>query len=94
MAISPSCPGLLSSLGVEVIFRSRGFLRTFDQWELTNKARTYDNRVYIITTNSVDFDASGAQYFGGSMIVHPNGMKLAQGRCVFEPAEGILYSCK
>jgi len=77
----PELSRVTALMGAEVICRPSAFLRTFDQWELTNKARAYDNHVYVIATNSVGFDASGAQYFGGSMIVHPSGMKLAQARC-------------
>jgi predicted amidohydrolase len=64
--------------GAEIICRPSAFLRTFDQWELTNRARAYDNHVYWIGTNSVGRDASGACFFGCSMIVHPSGMKLSQ----------------
>ena len=64
--------------GAEVICRPSAFLRTFDQWELTNRARAYDNHVYWLATNLVGEDASGANFFGGSMIVHPSGQKMAQ----------------
>lgn len=66
--------------GAEVICRPSAFLRTFDHWELTNRARAYDNHVYWIASNSVGLDASGANFFGSSMIVHPTGVKLAQAR--------------
>ena len=66
--------------GAEVICRPSAFMRTFDHWELTNRARAYDNHVYWVATNAVGLDASGAYCFGGSMIVHPNGVKLAQAR--------------
>ncbi len=66
--------------GAEVICRPSAFMRTFDHWELTNRARAYDNHVYWIATNSVGPDASGAYFFGSSMIVHPSGVKLSQAR--------------
>jgi len=66
--------------GAEIICRPSAFMRTFDHWELTNRARAYDNHVYWVATNVVGPDASGAYCFGGSMIVHPNGVKLAQAR--------------
>ena len=66
--------------GAEIICRPSAFMRTFDHWELTNRARAYDNHVYWVATNAVGLDASGAYCFGGSMIVHPNGVKLAQAR--------------
>jgi len=66
--------------GAEVICRPSAFMRTFDHWELTNRARAYDNHVYWVATNSVGPDASGAWFFGSSMIVHPTGVKLSQAR--------------
>jgi predicted amidohydrolase len=66
--------------GAEIICRPSAFMRTFDHWELTNRARAYDNHVYWIATNSVGRDASGSYFFGGSMIVHPTGQKIAQAR--------------
>ena len=67
-------------LGAEVICRPSAFMRTFDHWDLTNRARAYDNHVYWIATNTVGRDESGSFYFGGSMIVHPTAVKLAQAR--------------
>ena len=66
--------------GAEIICRPSAFMRTFDHWELTNRARAYDNHVYWVATNSVGIDASGAYFFGSSMIVHPSGVKLSQAR--------------
>ncbi|OGK07473.1 MAG: nitrilase [Candidatus Riflebacteria bacterium GWC2_50_8] len=66
--------------GAEVICRPSAFMRTYDHWELTNRARAYDNHVYWVATNSVGPDASGAWFFGSSMIVHPSGVKLSQAR--------------
>ncbi|MDR0966313.1 MAG: carbon-nitrogen hydrolase family protein [Myxococcales bacterium] len=76
----PELSRVTALLGAEVICRPSAFMRTFDHWELTNRARAYDNHVYWIATNAVGLDASGAYCFGGSMIVHPNGVKLAQAR--------------
>jgi predicted amidohydrolase len=70
--------------GAEVICRPSAFMRTFDHWELTNRARAYDNHVYWVATNSVGPDASGAYYFGSSMIIHPTGVKLTQARACDE----------
>ena len=67
-------------LGAEVICRPSAFMRTFDHWDLTNRARAYDNHVYWIATNTVGRDESGSFFFGGSMIVHPTSVKLAQAR--------------
>lgn len=66
--------------GAEIICRPSAFMRTFDHWELTNRARAYDNHVYWIAANSVGHDVGGAYFFGSSMVVHPSGVKLAQAR--------------
>lgn len=42
-----------------------------DLWELTNRARAYDNHVYLIGANVTGTDPGGAIYFGNSMIVTP-----------------------
>lgn len=76
----PELARVTALMGAEVICRPSAFLRTFDQWELTNRARAYDNHVYWIATNMVGKDASGAHFFGGSMIIHPSGQKLTQAR--------------
>ncbi len=46
-------------------------LRSADLWELTNRARAYDNHVYVIGANATGVDPSGVIYFGNSMIVTP-----------------------
>ncbi|EHM10516.1 putative amidohydrolase [Thermanaerovibrio velox DSM 12556] len=76
----PELARVTTLMGAEVICRPSAFMRTFDHWEITNRARAYDNHVYWVATNSVGRDASGAYFFGGSMIVHPSAMKLAQAR--------------
>ncbi len=58
-------------LGAEVICRPSALTRSFEIWELTNKARAYDNHVYIAACNAVGADAGGNYYFGHSMIVSP-----------------------
>lgn len=63
--------------GAEVICRPSAFLRTYEQWELTNRARAYDNHVYWVATNAVGPDCNGASFFGSSMIVHPSGAILS-----------------
>ncbi len=67
-------------MGAEVVVRPSAFFRTFDHWELTNRARAYDNHVYMVSSNIAGYDASGAYCFGSSMIVDPTGVKLAQAR--------------
>jgi len=66
--------------GAEVIVRPSALLRSFEIWEVTNRARAYDNHVYIVACNAVGPDAGGAYYFGHSMIVNPIAQKLAQAR--------------
>lgn len=63
--------------GAEVIVRPSAFLRSIDIWELTNKARAYDNHVYVVATNAVGPDSKANNYFGHSMIVSPTAELLA-----------------
>jgi predicted amidohydrolase len=67
-------------MGAEVIVRPSALLRSFEIWELTNRARAYDNHVYMVACNGVGADAGGNYYFGHSMIVSPIAQKLAQAR--------------
>ncbi|TNY34982.1 carbon-nitrogen hydrolase family protein [Thermomonospora catenispora] len=57
--------------GAEVICRPSALLRSADVWELTNRARAYDNHVHVIGANAVGADPAGTLYFGNSMIVTP-----------------------
>jgi predicted amidohydrolase len=67
-------------MGAEVIARPSALPRSFEIWELTNRARAYDNHVYILACNAVGPDAGSNYYFGHSMVVDPISHKLAQGR--------------
>lgn len=66
--------------GAEVIVRPAALLRSFEIWELTNRARAYDNHVYIAACNAIGPDAGGNYYFGHSMIVSPIAQVLALAR--------------
>ena len=57
--------------GAEIICRPSALLRSADLWELTNRARAYDNHVYVVGANATGVDPSGVIYFGNSMIVTP-----------------------
>lgn len=57
--------------GAEVIVRPSALLRSADIWELTCRARAYDNHVYVVGANAVGIDSAGVLYFGNSMIVTP-----------------------
>jgi predicted amidohydrolase len=57
--------------GAEVICRPSALLRSADIWELTNRARAYDNHVYVVGANATGTDPGGAIFFGNSMIVTP-----------------------
>ena len=63
-----------------MIVRPSALLRSFEIWEMTNRARAYDNHVYIIACNAIGPDAGNFFYFGHSMIVDPIAHKLAQAR--------------
>ena len=66
--------------GAEVIVRPAALLRSFEIWEMTNRARAYDNHVYIAACNGIGPDAGGSYYFGHSMIVSPIAQVLALAR--------------
>ncbi|CAN5115597.1 carbon-nitrogen hydrolase family protein [soil metagenome] len=64
--------------GAEVIVRPSALLRSADIWELTCRARAYDNHVFIVGANAVGADPAGVLYFGNSMIVSPIASVLAR----------------
>ncbi|HOW27377.1 MAG TPA: carbon-nitrogen hydrolase family protein [Elusimicrobiota bacterium] len=76
----PELSRILALKGAEIILRPSAFLRSFEIWELTNKARAYDNHVYLVGVNAVGPDASGNSFAGHSMIVSPIARTLAQAR--------------
>ncbi|MCA1782939.1 MAG: carbon-nitrogen hydrolase family protein [Dermatophilaceae bacterium] len=57
--------------GAEIICRPSALLRSADIWELTSRARAYDNHVYVVGANATGTDAAGVHYFGNSHIVTP-----------------------
>ena len=65
--------------GAEVIVRPSAFLRSADIWDLTTRARAYDNHTYVVAANAVGSDAGGSLYFGNSMVVGPTAAVLARG---------------
>ena len=64
--------------GAEVICRPSALLRSADVWELTSRARAYDNHVYVIGANATGTDPAGVFYFGNSHIVTPVGHIVAK----------------
>ena len=65
--------------GAEIIVRPSALLRSADIWELTNRARAYDNHVFMVSANAVGIDPAGTIYFGNSMIVTPIAEVIAKG---------------
>jgi predicted amidohydrolase len=57
--------------GAEIIARPSALLRSADIWELTTRARAYDNHVFVIAANATGIDPAGVLYYGNSMIVTP-----------------------
>jgi len=57
--------------GAEVIARPSALLRSADIWELTSRARAYDNHVFVVAANATGTDPAGVLYFGNSLIVTP-----------------------
>ena len=64
--------------GAEVICRPTALLRSADIWDLTSRARAYDNHVYVIGANCIGIDPGGVHYFGNSHIVSPIAEVLAK----------------
>lgn len=64
--------------GAEVIVRPSALLRSADIWELTSRARAYDNHVFVVGANATGVDAAGVLYFGNSHIVTPNATIVAK----------------
>jgi deaminated glutathione amidase len=64
--------------GAAIIARPSALLRSADIWELTNRARAYDNHVFVIGANAIGTDPGGMHYFGNSMIVGPNAHVLCR----------------
>jgi predicted amidohydrolase len=67
----PELSRITALRGAEVICRPSALLRSADIWELTNRARAYDNHVYVVGANATGADPAGVLYFGNSMIVTP-----------------------
>jgi predicted amidohydrolase len=86
----PELSRLLALKGAEIIVRPSALMRSFDIWDLTTRARAYDNYVYMVAVNAVGTDASGAYYFGHSMIVDPTAWKLALARGTEEIVSATL----
>ena len=66
--------------GAELITRPSALLRSFEIWEFVNKARAYDNHVYLLAPNAIGPDAGKNYYFGHSMIINPIGQTIALAR--------------
>ena len=64
--------------GAEVIVRPSALLRSADIWELTSRARAYDNHVFVVGANATGADPAGVLYFGNSHIVTPNATIVAK----------------
>jgi deaminated glutathione amidase len=75
----PELSRIMALQGAEVLVRPSALLRSADIWELTNRARAYDNHVFVVGANAVGIDPGGVLYFGNSMIVAPNSEVLAWG---------------
>lgn len=75
----PELCRVMAIKGAEIIVRPTALLRSFEIWDITNRARAYDNHVYLIGVNMVGPDAGGNYYFGNSMIVNPIAQRIALG---------------
>ena len=75
----PELTRSLAVRGAEIVVRPSAFMRSADIWELTNRARAYDNHTFVVATNAVGRDPGGLLYFGNSMLVGPTAEVLARG---------------
>ncbi len=74
----PELSRITAVRGAEVIVRPSALLRSADIWELTTRARAYDNHVYVIGANATGTDPGGVLYFGNSLIVTPVAEVIAR----------------
>ncbi len=74
----PELARVLAVRGAEVICRPSALLRSADIWELTTRARAYDNHVFVVAANATGSDPAGVLYFGNSLIVTPIGEVVAR----------------
>lgn len=74
----PELSRINAVLGAEIVVRPSAFLRSADIWELTTRARAYDNHTYVVAANAVGQDPAGTVYFGNSLIVGPTAQVLAR----------------
>lgn len=74
----PELSRITALAGAELICRPSALLRSADLWELTNRARAYDNHVYLVGCNATGVDPAGVIYFGNSMIVSPIAEVIAR----------------
>jgi deaminated glutathione amidase len=74
----PELARVMAVRGAEVICRPSALLRSADIWELTSRARAYDNHVFLVAANATGLDPAGLIYFGNSMVVTPIGEVIAR----------------
>ena len=74
----PELSRSLAVQGAEIITRPSALLRSFEIWKLTNRARAYDNHVYVIGVNQIGPDSIGNYYFGHSQIISPIAHVMSQ----------------
>jgi predicted amidohydrolase len=74
----PELSRITAIQGAEIICRPSALLRSADLWELTNRARAYDNHVFVVGCNATGVDPAGVIYFGNSMIVTPIAEVIAR----------------
>lgn len=75
----PELARICALLGAEVLVRPSALLRSADIWELTTRARAYDNHVFVVASNATGIDPGGTIYFGNSIIVTPVAEVVARG---------------
>lgn len=74
----PELARISAVLGAEIFVRPSAFLRPADIFELTSRARAYDNHVFVLAANAVGRDPGGNLYFGNSLVVAPTAAVIAR----------------
>lgn len=74
----PELSRILAVQGAQVIVRLSALLRSVDIWEMTSRARAYDNHVFVVGANATGTDAAGVHFYGNSHIVTPLGHIVAK----------------
>lgn len=61
-----------------------------ESWQISLRARAYDNCVYLLAANQAGDNGQGCVYHGGAMVIGPLGQVLAED---FSGGEALVVAC-